>query len=1192
MYLKSLTLKGFKSFADRTRMVFDPGLTVVVGPNGSGKSNISDSILWVLGEQSAKHLRGQAMEDVVFAGSSARKPVGVAEVDLVLDNSDHVLPVDFDEVAITRRMYRSGESEYLINGAPSRLLDIQDILHDSGLGKETHSIISQGKLDAILMSRPEERRSLIEEAAGISKHKRRKERSVRKLAGMDQHLQRALDHQREVRRQLRPLERQVDRAQRFNEISARVRELSISLAVDDLRHLQAQWGEVESAEREANAQLELTDFQLKERQRELDKLQAMLEEKGLFVGDLSEQRRRCQTANERIDAQMRLLDEKGRNMVQRLSELYDSTRRSESRSEQCRRELDEARQEREAVRGEREALSERMDEANERLKVARVSRRRAEDELSRANAQLRSQQRERDQLTVALAKARDALDSARVQDDLFAERLRQLTEATQQSQAEAQAAQARVDENRAALDAARADEARLRADGEAAREALAQAQRLSREAHGALSSALAEIRGLERAAATEENRTPIAARLAERAGDSGDIVARVAELIDVPDELSDLVERLLAERMRGFVARDEAALLRVGALATSLTDAGGQVTIVSPDEAADVAADEGLEGYALVGRERDVDGTTAVSSALLGDVRVVDDLAQAIEASRRDAVHVYVTPAGDQARRGREVVVGRPQGASSGLLATQRSLRELREQMQGLEDAAAAADEGLEAAETRLAEARRVSEEASREVARLSGEASSVISELARIKQALERSQSERDRVEAQRAQVASQAGAARETLERCTCDLERAEDAIDDLNERVSALNDECDAARRGDRLAHEETNSCQVALARTQERARYLETRCGTLEREAQQLDRALAVSRDTQRGLEAMHLRIAPLHELYTSLQEVARQWAARLRDKASLAEADSASLRRTIEEARASVARAQQAYTQALGAVSEVKVAKGRLDVQVSGAINAITSHEGVVLEDALLLPEPQDRGADESELARLRKSLADIGPVNQVALEEYTSLKEHADYVDAQVADLQHARDALTKIISAIDRKMRNGFVDTFNAVDKNFREIFGMLFPGGSGHLEMTDPDDPDQTGIEVIAQPRGKRVGKMSLLSGGERSLTALGLLFAVYTTRTVPFYVLDEVEAALDDSNLDRLLDAIDKLRQRTQLIVISHQRRTMERADVLYGVSMQADGVSRVISQRLGEALGSTRQQAAAHQQATHS
>lgn len=260
MYLKSLTLKGFKSFADKTSMAFDPGLNVVVGPNGSGKSNVSDSILWVLGEQSAKMLRGQAMEDVIFSGSSARQPVSMAEVTIVLDNSDHTLPIDFDEVGITRRMYRSGESEYLINGAPARLLDIQDILHDSGLGKDTHSIISQGKLDSVLASRPEDRRELIEEAAGISKHRRRKERSERKLKSMDQSLTRAKDVQREITRQLRPLERQVTKAQKSHEIQDRLSEVTQILAVDDLRQLQAQHGMLQQRQKEADAAVDLGKY--------------------------------------------------------------------------------------------------------------------------------------------------------------------------------------------------------------------------------------------------------------------------------------------------------------------------------------------------------------------------------------------------------------------------------------------------------------------------------------------------------------------------------------------------------------------------------------------------------------------------------------------------------------------------------------------------------------------------------------------------------------------------------------------------------------------------------------------------------------------------------------------------------------------------------------------------------------------
>jgi len=341
LHLKSLTLKGFKSFADRVPMHLEPGVTVIVGPNGSGKSNVTDAVLWVLGEQSAKSLRGNAMEDVIFAGSSARQAVGVAEVDLTLDNTDGTLSLEFSEVTITRRMYRSGESEYLINNSPCRLMDVHDLLHDSGLGRDTHSIISQGRLDEILNSRPEERRGLIEEAAGVLKHKKRKERALRKLTGMDANLERARLVLGEVERQLRPLQRQADKAKQAEAMGADLRDLEVALAVEDLRALQDQWEALAKREREQDAEIELARYRLAEKDRELGSFQSLLEEKGLFVGDLSEQRRRLQAVLERLNAGLLLLEEKGKNLVERLSELRAKVHVNESRRVRREAELEQ-----------------------------------------------------------------------------------------------------------------------------------------------------------------------------------------------------------------------------------------------------------------------------------------------------------------------------------------------------------------------------------------------------------------------------------------------------------------------------------------------------------------------------------------------------------------------------------------------------------------------------------------------------------------------------------------------------------------------------------------------------------------------------------------------------------------------------------------------------------------------------------
>ncbi|EEA90179.1 chromosome segregation SMC family protein, partial [Collinsella stercoris] len=544
MYLKSLTLKGFKSFADRAHMTFEPGLTVIVGPNGSGKSNVSDAILWVLGEQSAKQLRGQAMEDVIFSGSSARKPVGVAEVTLVLDNSDHMLPVDFNEVAITRRMYRSGESEYLINSSPCRLMDIQDILHDSGLGKDTHSIISQGKLDAILQSRPEERRSLIEEAAGISKHKRRKERALRKIKSMDEHLTRARDINREISRQLKPLERQVDRARKYKDLSSRANELTQILAVDELRQLQAQWVDLEASSRESAASLELARYRLSEKERELEKLQVMLEEKGLFVGDLGEQRRHMQDVVGRIGSDMRLLEEKGRNMVARLSEMRGTLSGSEHQRRRTVEELSDVNRQLDEERAAATVASDdvaALEPASDELHARRVE---LDEAISALVREQREVQRTADAASLDLVKVKETLSNAEIEDGMYARRLEQIDEEADELQASLDFRRTRVEELEAELESARdrRDEAKGAVD--VALAALDDLRDKEARAREKLADVRSELSGLRKVDASLSDASPLTARVVSNHPDA--IAARLGDVIEAPVELEGLVEQLLA----------------------------------------------------------------------------------------------------------------------------------------------------------------------------------------------------------------------------------------------------------------------------------------------------------------------------------------------------------------------------------------------------------------------------------------------------------------------------------------------------------------------------------------------------------------------------------------------------------------------------------------------------------------------
>ncbi len=1177
MYLKSLTLKGFKSFADKTQMVFDPGLNVVVGPNGSGKSNVSDAILWVLGEQSAKMLRGQAMEDVIFSGSSARGAVGLAEVTLVLDNSDHMLPIDFGEVAVTRRMYRSGESEYLINNAPSRLRDVQDILHDSGLGKDTHSIISQGKLDSVLSSRPEERRSLIEEAADISKHRRRKERSMRKLASMDENLARAKVLSREIARQLKPLERQVDKAKRAHDLNDRLQELTVQLAVDDLRRLQDEYNRLAARGKEAEAAVELAQYRHDEKESELEKLQSLLEQKGLFVGDLGEQRRRMQDQLGRMDSDMRLLEEKGKNMVSRLSEMR-------TQLSTMGKQRSEAAAERERLAGELSDMTVRerdlrssVDELQEKSREAVRARKELEAQIGRLSAEQKSAQAEADRETLAYAKLEDQIGNSEVEDEMFADRLAQLAETIATSEAAMAEREEREGRLKAELEETRAEVSRLADDINAKNNELQAARGAEKDARAALSGAEATLEALRRVDAQVEDASPLAAKLASGQAAEGRVQCRLADLIDADPEVEGLIERLLGDDLSALVvgcAEDAAAVAAEGA---ALAGVEGRAVVVARDAARpELPGAQGAPGVPLVSRLNVAQEARALLEALLGDVRIVEGASEAVLAHAKAPAFTYVCEDGVCVLPDGRVHVGSLPSNESGALERKRRIRALEESAPGLRDELEAAGKKVAELELALAEARDEHAGSKGEVARLQAELTSAASERGRLESQHAGALSERAQVTKRREAAQEKAADARKNIERHRAAAKEASALAAELAEDLEGKNREHEEAARVSGRTNRELSDARLELAMATERQRNTASRERECAARVEDLERRIKATEESSRALDIVRLRVDPLHDRYQAVHERALEWARRLKDRASLAEADSDSLKKTIGDAKEAVSAAASELERAKGSVNEVKVDIGRLEVQVEGAINAITA-TGAVLDEALHVSAPEDRDAAEREVATLKSQIEGIGPVNEVAMDEYLRLKERADYIGEQVADLESARSSLKKINAAIDRKMKNQFLVVFDKVNQNFSEIFSLLFPGGQAHIEMTDPENLAETGIEVAAQPRGKRLTKMTLMSGGEKSLTALALLFAVYKVRTVPFYVFDEVEAALDDSNLSKLLDAIEALKESTQLLVISHQRRTMEQADVLYGVSMQADGVSHVVSQRLDKATG---------------
>ena len=1168
MYLKSLTLKGFKSFADRSRLSLEPGVTVVVGPNGSGKSNISDAVLWVLGEQSAKALRGNAMEDVIFAGSSARQAVGVAEVDLVLDNADGTLPLEFSEVTITRRMFRNGESEYLINQSPSRLMDVQELLHDTGLGRDTHSIISQGRIDEVLNAKPEDRRALIEEAAGVLKHKKRKDRALRKLAAMDVHLDRIRDVLAEIDRQLRPLQRQADKAVQYRELEAELKELEVSLAVGDLRALQESWDGVEKREREHDAEIELARYRLAERQRELTAFQSLLEEKGLFVGDLSEQRRRLQSVLERANSGLLLLEEKGKNLVERLSELRQKVHQSGTRLEARGQELERIAEERSVADATLQALYTQLGELRREAETIKKQRLAADESLSQVMIEARRARADVDDARGGLADTQQALAAFALESEMLTERaehvrdqrsalmqtlsarrnrLEHLAQRIAHTRKEVALAGSDVDKRVRLLESRKADLERVRAE---------------------LAETRAHIRALEEVDRAFDAASPALAWLLAREHEMPGVIGPVTDHVSVPEVYEAVLERVLGADLFCVLLKTADGVVPAVALLEKHGATDFALMPVDTSVAPDMPADG--PGVRLLDVIECDPSVRAGLAALIGDVRVIDTLDEALAAI--PSPWRLTTPSGQTVWPSGKVRVGPSLGEDAGVLTRRRSLTELSDRQEALLSTVGEAEAGVVEAREALEAAQQDALELSQTLATLTGEEASLREDVGRLEHSITESDTEAAAIGLRLRQIDEKTLKDRPQQRALTERIAEGVARIEELEEATISRREERDSRFREETEVANRLSACQVEVAAVSEREVHLKRRYASLTAETRELGLTVDHSRTTEEALESLRERLQPLHDLWSVLLERAEYFADKLRDRARFEQADSESLRETIHSGQDGVRLAQESLDAAVEAAGAVRAEKAALEVQVTAAVRRVVEDLGMPLERALEIPAVEDATSAEERAHRLRKRLSNLGPINPVAVDEYGHLSERREFMQRQLEDLTSSRKALQKVIAAIDRKVRDRFLDTFELVDRHFQDIFALLFPGGNASLAMTEPDDLEATGVEVVAQPRGKRLQKMSLLSGGEKSLTALALLFAVYRTRPCPFYILDEVEAALDDTNLRRFIAFVDSLRGHTQFVVVTHQRRTMEMADVLYGVSMQADGVSKVVSQKI--------------------
>jgi chromosome segregation protein len=1185
LYLKSLTLRGFKSFASATSLRLEPGITCVVGPNGSGKSNVVDALSWVMGEQGVKSLRGGKMEDVVFAGTTSRPPLGRAEVTLTIDNSDGALPIEYAEVTISRLMFRSGQSEYAINGDHCRLLDVQDLLSDSGLGREMHVIVGQGQLDDILHSGPEARRALIEEAAGVLKHRKRKEKALRKLEAMQANLTRLVDLTAELGRRLKPLGRQAEVARKAAVIQAELRDARLRLLADDYVTLAADLRRDEADEAAVLARRAVLAQELAQARARENELDQAAQQASAVHARAQETWFALSSLAERLRGTQHLAAERHRLLTEA------------TEPERPGRDPDELDRQADELREEEDALTTRLEAGREVLSVAVTERAAAEAELTATErrlaegartaaaragrvARLREQAGAADSRSVA---AREEMDRLEVS----AEQARQRAARAQDEYEEVQDLSGGRDEDRSGLAAAHQEAASILSNYAERTSVLRTAERESARELAALrarADALAEAvrRGADASAAliADPNRFggvlgAFAARLQVAEGFEVAIAAALGAAADAVAVTSlDAAAEILST-----LRRDDAGSAGLVIAAPAPAPAPPSASAAPPAPAAPPGTARAATLVSGPG------GLGEAAAALLRDVVVTDDLAQARRIVRENPAVKAVTRAGDLL--GSHWAHGggaRPQSLLELRAAADEAAAGLAEAEQRCDDAAqqlAVAVQADEAARQAVAQTLARRHEADAAAAEISGR-------LGRLAGAARAAGDEAGRLDATLAAARLAAEKDLAKLEQVRLELAEAEAAAeqppeleDEADGRREDLAERCTAARNTEMEARLEVRTAEERLRAISGRADSL-TAAAATERQTRQR----AADRRRRRATQAAVARAVALGARFAV--EAAEQSVSQALARRAEAQAASAGGTGELKTVRARVRELAADLDTVVNTAhgTEIARAEHRLRLQqlaehaleefgVEGA--ALVAEYGPevpvpVIGDESALPSRYDRTAAERRAADAQRQLDRLGKVNPLALEEYEALTERHTFLATQLDDLRKTRRDLLTVVKEVDDRVQEVFASAYADTAREFEQLFGRLFPGGQGNLVLTEPDDMLATGIEIEARPPGKKVKRLSLLSGGERSLTAIAYLFAIFKARPSPFYVLDEVEAALDDTNLQRLLTVFDELRESSQLIVITHQRRTMEAADALYGITMRGDGVSAVISQQL--------------------
>ncbi|MEK4295215.1 chromosome segregation protein SMC [Paenibacillus sp. FSL R5-0914] len=1181
MFLKRIELAGFKSFADKTEMEFVRGITAVVGPNGSGKSNISDGIRWVLGEQSAKSLRGGKMEDIIFAGSDARKAVNYGEVSLTLDNEDHTLPLDFSEVTVTRRVHRSGESEYLINKQSCRLKDITELFMDTGIGREAYSIIGQGRIEEILSTRSEDRRGIFEEASGIVKYKSRKKDASRKLDDTEQNLLRIHDLISELEDQIGPLKDQSEKAIRFKELREQLKHQEISVYVHQIEGIHTAWQEGNAKlETLKDEQLELStvvsahDAKLESGRAELRALEEQIEKQ-------QEQLLRYSEAYEKSEGYGEVLKERKRNLESNREQLMLTLGSVGERSADRQRELGDLEAKLEASRLKLVELRKQIEAEEARLEgVADGISQSQEEKLKSALLELMN----------LMANARNEIRYADQQKENLERRMSRSEEESGKWTARHEELSANQKGLKDKIAQLGKELSNLRGAYITESEQLSKRQKLIEETQSGLrkweQKREAQVSRHETMKEMQDDFDGFMLGVKEvlkgaRKGQLNGVHGAVAELISVPEKLEMAVETALGASLQHVVMDNESVSRQ--AISFLKQRQLGRATFLPLDvirprqiSGSDRGMVEDAEGFVGIGSELVGydDKYASIVGSLLGNVVIAESLEQANRiAARCQYRYRVVTLEGDVVNAGGSMTGGSQHKKNNSLLSRKRQLDQLSSEIEESERQIVKLKQGIarlreeqENASVKLEDLRRDGDEKRLEEQRVSGDLKQLEQELRHVQEQVESTGAERSGFE-------SEVRTLEETRKQASAELERLEKEEKDAHEGIR----NAESARKANESAKEELQgkltSMKVSEGKLDQEIFSLEEQLRRLRQDAGSQDKELRQNRNLlhtiEQDLASNALETVKQKEDLNSYRLKKEETAGTL----DLARAERSALTRKLELEEGKTKDQRQALRVVEDKLRSTEVSVGRLDVELDNILRKLSDDYELSYELAKQrYPVPEDVPAAQADVQRLKRSISALGEVNLGAIEEYQRVHERYTFLSGQKDDLVEAKTTLYQVIREMEDEMSKRFKQTFDAIRKQFGTVFSKLFGGGRADLMLLDPEHMLETGIDIVAQPPGKKLQNLQLLSGGERALTAMALLFAILQVKPVPFCVLDEVEAALDEANVVRFAQYLREFSEQTQFIVVTHRKGTMEEADVLYGVTMEEGGVSKLVSVRL--------------------